>query len=219
MSETVAQARPDTSDMLAVHQVFRDALDAASDLVADAVVEHPDKAEVVAAYYGNVLAFLLVHHAAEDELLWPKLLERCHEEALRVVVVAEQHDGVAEVLEHALDAVTAFGHEPSAEHGARLVGALSTLRFELSSHLTDTEQDILPLAAEHLTPKEWAELPQHALTHFQGDRMWLILGLVLDAETDSQRDALLGHLPEQTREQWEHEGRPQYEELMAALRA
>lgn len=219
MSETVAEARPDTSDLLAVHQVFRDALDAASDLVADAVVEHPGKAEAVAAYYGNVLAFLQVHHAAEDEVLWPKLLERCHEDALRVVIVAEQHDGVAEVLEPAAAAVVAFGAEPSTEHGASLVGALATLRFELVRHLDDEEQDILPLAAEHLSAEEWAAVTQHALAHFTGDRVWLILGLVLDAQNDSQRDVLLAHLPEATREHWEHEGRPQYEELMAALRA
>ena len=219
MSETVAEARPDTSDMLAVHQVFREALDAASDLVADAVVDQPGKAEVVAGYYANVLAFLRVHHEAEDKLLWPILRERCPEDAVRIGLVAGQHEGVEQTQHQADQALAAWSAEPTPETGAHLVGALTTLRIELVRHLDDEEQDILPLAAEHLSAEEWGRLPQHGVDGFTGDKLWLILGLVLDAQTDEQRVATLGHLPEPAREHWEHEGRPQYEAFMAELRA
>lgn len=219
MSETVSEARPDTSEMVALHQVFRDALDAASDLVADAVVDHPGKAEAVAGYYANVLALLRVHHAGLDELLWPRLLERCHDNALQVVMVAENYARAAQVVPPTEQAVADFAAEPSAEHGAAMVGALSSLRFDLVRTLDEVEHDILPLAAEHLSAEEWRQVPHHAVANFTGDKTWLALGLVLDAQDDAQQASTLEHLPEAVREFWGHEGRPQYESFMAALRA
>ena len=219
MSETVTETRPDTSDMVAVHRVFREALEAASDLVAEAVVEQPGKAEAVAGYYANVLAYLHTHHEGEEQLLWPLLRERCPDETVRVGLVAAQHDGVAQTLAQAERALSEWAAEPTAERGARLVGALGTLRFELVHHLDDEERDILPLAAEHLSAEEWARLPEYAMTHFSGDKVWLVLGLVIDAQADGHGAAMLEKLPQPMREFWDNEGRPQYDDFMAQLRA
>lgn len=219
MSETVTETRPDTSDMVAVHRVFREALEAASDLVADAVVEQPGKAEAVASYYANVLAYLHAHQEGEDQLLWPLLRERCPDATVRVGLLAAQHAGMTETLAQAERALSEWAAEPTAEHGSGLVGALGTLRFELVRHLDGEERDILPLAAEHLSAEEWDQLPQYAVTHFSGDKVWLVLGLVIDAQADEHRAAMLEKLPQPVREFWDNEGRPQYDDFMAQLRA
>ena len=46
--------------------------------------------------------------------------------------------------------------------------------------MTQEEDQILPLAAVHITPEEWAELPVHGFMHFRGDKPWLVLGLILE---------------------------------------
>src|SRR3954454_20047183 len=60
--------RPNTRDMLAIHQIFRDAFCCSPQLVRAACHDHTDPVETVAAYYANVLALLRAHHAGEDEL-------------------------------------------------------------------------------------------------------------------------------------------------------
>jgi hypothetical protein len=75
MTELATPPRPDTSDMLAVHQVFRNALGSAPELIGAAV--DAERVVLVGSYYSNVLCFLEGHHEGEDLLVWPRLLERC----------------------------------------------------------------------------------------------------------------------------------------------
>src|SRR3954453_19838783 len=103
MSEVVAPPRPDTSDMIAVHQVFRRAFAAAPRTIGSASRHEPEHVENVAAYYANVLAFLHAHHEGEDELVWPKLLDRCPAESARVQAIGDQHETVSTLLAQAED--------------------------------------------------------------------------------------------------------------------
>lgn len=217
MSETVAEARPDTSEAVALHRVFRDALESASDLVAGAVVERPEAQEAVAGYYGNVLAFLRAHHEAEEAALWPRLRERCPDEAIVPAVIAE-HEALDGTLTRAEHALVQFSTEPTAQWGGHLVGALLTLQFELEALVSTQERQILPLAAEHLSVEEWAEITPLAFAAFGGDRPWLVLGLVLDASTEAQAASLLERLPEDVRAAWQGEDQARYETFLAELR-
>src|SRR5690348_12627284 len=94
----VALTRADTRDMIGVHRVFRESLSIAPQLVGS--VDETDRArvEAVGSYYANVLAFLHAHHEGEDELIWPKLLERAPEQADLVRHVAGQHEDVLGAL-------------------------------------------------------------------------------------------------------------------------
>jgi hypothetical protein len=66
----------ETHDMIAVHRAILGALDDAPRLV-DAVGNDPERHDDVVDFYSIVLDFLHEHHAGEDELLYPKLEERC----------------------------------------------------------------------------------------------------------------------------------------------
>src|SRR4051794_7977768 len=85
---TAAPARPNTREMVAVHQVFRDAFGCAAPLVGSASGENPERVALVASFYANVLAFLHAHHQGEDELIWPKLVERAPADAALVMRIA-----------------------------------------------------------------------------------------------------------------------------------
>ena len=67
---------PDTTEMLAVHKVFRHALRDAGQLVGGVAEGDADRARLIAGYYDEVLTLLAIHHESEDALVWPKLLER-----------------------------------------------------------------------------------------------------------------------------------------------
>jgi len=64
------QPRPDTSDMRIVHDVFCTSYRSAPDLIRNADGDAARR-ELVLGYLDNVLALLLVHRNAEEELLFP----------------------------------------------------------------------------------------------------------------------------------------------------
>ena len=65
----------------------------------------------------------------------------------------------------------------------------------LVEHLDEEERLGLPLAAEYLSAEEWGRLPGHGLAAFDGDKVWLILGLIRERMNEEQRVAMLAHMP------------------------
>jgi iron-sulfur cluster repair protein YtfE (RIC family) len=211
-------ARTNTADMYAVHGAFRTVLPEGQALV-DAAGDDPGRASSVANFYDNVLDFLHVHHTGEDELIWPRLLERCPAEAAEVQRIAAQHDEVTELLAEARSRLAAWAQSNAASDGRAAGESLAALEAALRPHLEEEEQRILPLCSEHMSAEEWAQLPVHGFSHFAGDKPWVILGLIMDQLTDDQRAEMLAHMPPPARDMWEGFGSAAYAELKASLRA
>lgn len=73
---TDLQERPaDSRDMYMVHTMFRREF-AEAPALARAVVDQAELAARVSAHLVLVTRFLHGHHRSEDDVLWPKLLER-----------------------------------------------------------------------------------------------------------------------------------------------
>jgi len=218
MNETATGIKPNTNDMIAVHQVFRDALGCAPQLVGSVCGDRTDRVEAVATFYANVLAFLHSHHEGEDELLWPKLIERAPQEAELVRRVAGQHVTVTAALTEAEAKLADWTSQPDIDRGSSLAAALAVLGSELGEHLDEEERRILPLAADYLTVEEWGELPAHGMRSFTGDKLWLILGLIQEQMPAPAIAAMEAHMPPPVREFWTGVGRGQFEEFVARLR-
>ncbi|HET6816210.1 MAG TPA: hemerythrin domain-containing protein [Mycobacteriales bacterium] len=213
-----ALTRPDTTDMVAVHRVFRESLGVAPQLIGSVPGDDAERVNAVAGYYADILAFLHVHHEGEDELLWPKLIERCPEQADVIRRIAGQHEGVLTALQTAETYLEAWKAEPTTDNAATLAAALITLAVGLGAHLDEEERVILPLAADHLTGEEWGALPAHGMQNFRGERIWLILGLIREQMTDTQRSSMDAHMPPPVREFWVNVGEPQFVKFIADIR-
>ena len=219
MNAATIVPRPNTRDMLGIHQVFRDAFGLAPQLVGSVCNEPHDRVEAVAGYYSNVLAMLHAHHEGEDELIWPKLLERAPERADLIARMQADHAGLADALEESERRLAAWRDEPDIDRGASLAAALATLGVLCAAHFDAEERMVLPLAAEVCTVEEWGELPGHAMRSFSGDRIWLILGLVQEQMPIEARAEMEANLPPPVREMWQGSGRAQFERFITALRS
>ena len=104
MTET-APSRPDTSDMAAVHRVFRTSLASAPTYVSGAAGDD-ERRTLIANYYANILAFLEVHHDGEEEIVFSRLAERAPSQLPSVEKAKAQHDAVLGVLSAARDDVS-----------------------------------------------------------------------------------------------------------------
>ena len=212
------QILTDTRDMLAVHDAFKRAFEDAPGQLASVDDGDVERARYLADYLSEVLWLLHVHHESEDELLYPLLSERAPEERELFSRMEAQHAGLVSSPQAAERAAERFGRSGSAVDGQALASACESLRESLVEHLDQEEKEVLPIAARCVSPPEWGALPAHALSHYEGTRVWLPLGLVLEAMPDAMREDMLAHVPPPVSQMWFGGGSDAFANEMAAIR-
>ena len=219
MTEAVSPPLADTSDMKGMHRVFRDAVSSAIAYIGSTNPQDKQRVELVATYFDNVLRLLHAHHEGEDELLTPRLVQRCTaDEAAEVTRVAAQHHDVLGTLNEAEAAIAAWRGAPSLESAVAASTAVAALASPLTSHLDDEEKTVLPIAGRYITAPEWGELPAHGMQHFTGDKLWLILGLIQEQMTPEGISVMEAHMPPPLASFWTQQGRPMFIEFVGRLR-
>ncbi len=61
-------------------------------------------------------------------------------------------------------------------------------------------------------------MPGHAMAHFTGDKIWLILGLAFEQMSAEQLVSTLEHLPAPVAEMWRTSGKTAFETFIAGVR-
>ncbi len=212
MADSAAAPRPDVTDMYAVHGVFRDTLGAAPVLVGSVAADDAARVALVANYYENILSFLEAHHDGEEKLVFPLLRDRCDGAGALIDELDEQHQEALDLLGSARDSLAAWEGGGSASQQATQE-SLVALGAHLEIHLTNEETNALPLAAEYLSPMEWGALPAHGMAAFEGDKIWLILGLIRERMNEEQRVSMLEHMPPPAVEMWTSFGEQAFKDL------
>jgi hypothetical protein len=204
--------------MYAVHGVFRDTLGAAPRLVGDVAPSDAARVDQIANYYDNILYFLEAHHDGEEAIVFPRLRERCPGEGALLDTLESEHEEALKLLAAARGALAAWpGAEGDGAAQSAAAASLEALRSQLVRHLDKEEDQALPLCAESILAEEWGQLPGHALAGFQGDKVWLVLGLIRQRMTQAQRDAMLEHMPPPPRDMWINFGENAFNELSAQV--
>jgi hemerythrin-like domain-containing protein len=208
----------DTHDMVVVHRLFR----RESGLVADLItaVEPGDRARasVLAGHLRDYLLALHVHHSAEDDLIWPKLLDRLDAGIETVLRMEAEHARLTRSLEQAATAVDAWEVAAGADERDALVAVLVDHRAVLLEHLDDEETNLLPLASKYLSLAEWQEQGAHMAAHTPASKAPLLLGMALEDADPAERALILSGLPEPARVGWETVGSAQYESYVRLIR-
>ena len=141
------------AEMRTIHSAFRRELRLAPELLRS--VEHGDRirAGIVGVHLDFVDRFLHHHHTVEDDLLWPKLLQRVSTEIAPVVEMMEdQHHVVADLLRTTVAARrVALRRRPGSRR--RAGRGLSCLYAALMEHLEAEEQHVMPLVEVCITAR------------------------------------------------------------------
>ena len=149
----------DTSVMPTVHTLFRREIRLAGGVVRRVPDGDVKRAGVVADHLDLVARTLHEHHTAEDELLWPKLLERVPTELAPIVRLMESQHGQVDALLGEIGEVRprwAATADPADRN--RLADLFDQLYVHLAEHLDAEEERLLPIAARAVTLAEWEEL-------------------------------------------------------------
>ena len=185
----------DVRDMAIVHRLFRQAYDEAAQLVRAGPTPSPGRVTFLADHIDLVLGGLHSHHQDEDELLYPKLIERAPEQAPMTEHVEHEHQVIATALEAASAACATWRQRPTAETGEALATALDQLNAVAQRHLDDEEQKIVPLAAVTLTQQEWDAMGKHGVGQIPRNKRGIAFGMMLDPLGDADRAYMMRSLP------------------------
>ncbi|HWE54150.1 MAG TPA: hemerythrin domain-containing protein [Acidimicrobiales bacterium] len=217
MTDSISLPLADTTDMIEMHRVFRKCFGAPSALVGSVPSGDSDRADLVASYYENVLRLLRVHHAGEDELVTPKLVARNPDRADLIEAIASQHTDVIALMDGAESELAGWRRSPDETSGGALIRALEQLDAELTVHLDAEEGEILATAATCMNVAEWGELPSHGMQHFDGDKRWLVIGLIREEMSDEHRVAMDAHMPPPIAAMWVESGQERYRQFIDRL--
>ncbi len=185
----------DVRDMAIVHRTFRNAYEESARLVRAAPVPSPGRVTFLADHIDFTLAMLHVHHEGEDELLYPKLIERAPGQAAATEQAGHEHELIKTALDAAAAACAAWRARPSAETGEALAAALGQLNTVVQPHLDDEEQTLVPLAAVTVTQREWDALGKHAVAQMPRNMRGVAFGMILEPLGEADRAHMMHVLP------------------------
>src|SRR5262249_6530503 len=192
----MSKAQPiDVRDMAIVHRTFRNVYEESARLVRAAPVPSPGRVTFLADHIDFGIAMLHIHHEGENELLYPKLIERVPEQAAMTEQVDPEHQLIKTALDEASAAGTAWRQRPSAETGEALAASLDHLNEVVQPHLDDEEQKIVPLAAVTLTQQEWDALGKDGVAQMPRNKRGIAFGMIINPLTQPARAYMKHILP------------------------
>jgi hemerythrin-like domain-containing protein len=197
--------------MIVIHNAFRRVLGDLPGLIRGVRDGDVARAAVLADTFVEFATGLHHHHTTEDELLWPKLLDRVEADRNFVLRAEEQHERVHELLERAHVRAAAFRLDPAAEKREPFAAAVDELGAVLGEHMSDEEQYVLPLVERYVTVAEWTEMGDRARAGLSKDRLLVQLGWILDGLDPGRRREMLAKLPLPARLAWRVAGRRRFE--------
>ena len=210
---------PNVHEMLVIHRVFRREFAAFPALVRQVHDGDVRRAKVVGGHVRLILAGLHMHHVGEDEVLWPRLLDRAAPSQELVRTMEQQHEDVdvhVNGLSSDLDRWIAGG---SAAVGEKVATRLDGLAGALFAHLDLEERETLPLIEQNITAAEWATLSEHGRDSMSASQLPLMFGAILEDATEDERAELLAPLPAPVRFLMRGWGTRKYRRYITRVRA
>lgn len=214
---SIADPRPDVQDMVVVHRNFRHQFSQAPALIRGLRAGDTARIRLVIDHLRLLLKGLEAHHGSEDSFLWPKLRDRVVPLPESVSRMEDQHhqlDVLTAKLIAALDGLAVHVESALREEAAVLCEQLTSV---VDAHMTEEEDAILPLAAEHLTVAEWEELGQRGLEKLEKKDLLPALSSLLAVATPEERQAILAKAPMLARVLWRLVGRRAHARAEAQL--
>ena len=188
-----AAAPPGPADLMPMylmHHAFRRDLAGFAAAVAVTPVEDRRAWRRLDRRWSQFARVLHLHHAGEDEILWPLLLEkvdRAGDPAGRATLEAmeAEHGEIDPLLTGCAEGLHRLASGGDADARAALAVRMTAARERLGHHLGHEESDAMALVQRHLTPHEWEALhPEFGRHYTRQDALFALPWVLHDVPGD-----------------------------------
>lgn len=217
-AETTTSAAGLTSDLVLVHKAFRREFRMLPVLLGQVAAGDVGRAALIAAHCRELSTALRHHHAAESELLWPRLGDRSTIDAAVMQRLLDGHRADTALMVEMDGLLPLWEQAADTDLGAVLVDIFSELAVAVADHLGVTEEFVLPGVEEHFSTAEWLTLGLRAASWIPLHRMAWLLGAMLEDATPTERKNLLAKVPGPARLLYRMVGQEQYDKEMRVIR-
>lgn len=189
--------RVDTWEMVVIHRWFKREFAQLPALVRGVAPGDRAGARYVAEFVEMMAELLHHHHVGEDEMLWPKLLERVGSMDSELVQRMEkQHEVVGNALNRVDELLPQWRQNADESTRGALADVLHGMSVALIEHLTEEENKVLPLVSVHITQAEWDALGRNGASSMpKGAKGFDVIGMILQETTPQERAGFLRLLP------------------------
>src|ERR1700722_12506889 len=209
----------DTRDMVLVHRVFRREFGLLPLMVRGVADGDVRAAAQVARHAREMTDALHHHHHNEDELLWPRLLQRAPVDAALGARMETQHEAIGKTLHRIGTILPVWPRTARCSDASTLADAFTELAARLNEHLDEEEQQVLPIVARTITPPEWDELAERGFAAMPKRRALVFLGHILSSASPAEQTRFLHRVPPKVRLAYRLIGHRAFTRETAALRA
>ncbi|MDR7279592.1 hemerythrin domain-containing protein [Catenuloplanes atrovinosus] len=217
---TTTTAGVDTWEMVMAHRLYRREFRILPAIIRGIPDGDHTRAALVGDHLDMVTTMLHHHHEAEDELLWPIMLDRVGLHADVVHRMESQHERLEGLLDRLGELNARWRATATAEVRDELADVLAQASPALDEHLDDEERDLLPLVPPHVSQQEWDALNARARGAGPKDlrTAFAALGAMLEDATPEEQRRFLAELPPPVRLLWRLFGRRSWARSRDAVR-
>ncbi|MGW1561092.1 hemerythrin domain-containing protein [Streptomyces sp. NPDC002144] len=203
-------AHPYILEMAMIHRVFRRESRLLAELVQDVAPLDTARAGILAEHWREYTVGLHAHHTGEDQMLWPVLLPHLDLDAEQVLAMEAQHHELSTGMDEVQVLMDRWRTQALAADRDELAEALRRHHRQLSAHLDEEEQMVMPLVVRHVNESEWRAVGERGLAETPRNRLMIALGAILEDCPPDERQEFLARLPVAARVMWKILGQRQY---------
>jgi hemerythrin-like domain-containing protein len=209
---------PAAREMPLIHRIFRRQFAEVQALVQEVPAADATRVGAVADHLEFLLHGLHMHHTTEDDLIWPKLLDRATLEAPLVKRMEEQHQLIDVSVARVRAAMSAWRSDPNPATSSALADRIGEFLVVLEAHLDEEERVVVPLIDRHLTEAEWQDVGERGFEKFTPAQRWIATGQMVEVATPEEVAMMFGTLPPPVRVLWHLVGKRKYRRYITPIR-
>jgi iron-sulfur cluster repair protein YtfE (RIC family) len=213
-------ASVDVFEMELLHRVYRKGFRELADLIEGVDADDTLRSDFVGAHIDFFLVALHHHHAAEDEVLWPKLHARVPLHQTTIKRIEDQHREIATSVDSLRRILAPWTATPELGLRAQLAAGAQKLSHQIDEHLAEEEQNVVPMINEQLTPPEWQEFLDLGSSFLSEDNLkygLVLAGMIHDAASPQEWERFIAGAPIFVQYLWNERGNYTYAKYTAEL--
>jgi hemerythrin-like domain-containing protein len=156
---------PDTSDYRIIHHTLRTAAHRMAAALAAFEAGSDAQAKAMEKYWNGYVGEVLAHHTIEDDIFFPRLVERVPTAAAHLVRADADHHHLDDLMDTCQAAMRELRRTAGIAAAFEAAASVRELAAHMDSHLDFEDEHLVPLFTDHFTAEEYTELTTAAMKH------------------------------------------------------